>query len=68
MFLLRFTIASKFRSKKALRRVGRTVPFRQQACVSMLLRRRMSRASNTQGLVDHIFLAELSRSELRGTA
>lgn len=47
--------ATKIRSKKALRRAGLKVPFRHQACVSMLRRRRMSRASNTKGFVDDIF-------------
>ena len=42
-------------SEEALRSSGRKVKFRRQAYVSMLRRKRMSRASNTAGFVDDIF-------------
>jgi hypothetical protein len=46
---------SRTASKKALRNSGRKVKFRRHAHVSMLRRRRMSRASNSAGFVDDIF-------------
>ena len=46
---------SKTASKKALLNSGRKVKFRRQTYVSMLRRRRMSRASNTASFVDDIF-------------
>jgi len=64
----RATANGKKASKKALRRSGRRVAFRGQPYVSMLRRRRMSRASNTASFVVDIFSQDIHVKRVQSLA